>query len=169
MRMGGRGAAVGSRPRVTFAPRAVARGPDSALPRSLGSSVPPGWQTGGMTRAAAPRRVAIVGGGIAGLAAAYFLRDAPVSVTVYEGSPRPGGKLAVSDVAGIATDEGAEALLTRRPEGTDLIRAVGLADQLVTPGTLSARVSPPGALPDLPPPPPLPRPPHLPQLPPSHL
>jgi len=103
-----------------------------------------------MTRAAAPRRVAIVGGGISGLAAAYFLRDAPVSVTVYEGSPRPGGKLAVSDVAGIATDDGAEALLTRRPEGTDLIRAVGLADQLVTPGTLSARVWIRGAVRDLP-------------------
>jgi oxygen-dependent protoporphyrinogen oxidase len=31
-------------------------------------------------------RVAIVGGGIAGLAAAYFLRDDPAEVTVLEGS-----------------------------------------------------------------------------------
>ncbi len=88
----------------------------------------------------APPRVVIVGGGIAGLAAAFFLRDAPVAVTVLEGSPRLGGKLAVSDVAGMAVDEGAEALLARRPEGTGLIRAAGLAGQLVAPGTTAARI-----------------------------
>jgi oxygen-dependent protoporphyrinogen oxidase len=82
----------------------------------------------------------IVGGGIAGLAAAFFLREAPVSVTVLEGSPRLGGKLAVSQVAGIAVDEGAEALLARRPEGTGLIRAAGLAGQLVDPGTTAAGI-----------------------------
>ena len=102
-----------------------------------------------MTQAGSPWRVAVVGGGIAGLAAAYFLRDA-ASVTVFEGSPRLGGKLAACDVAGIAADEGAEALLARRPEGTDLIRAVGLADQLVTPGTTSARIWTRGAFRELP-------------------
>jgi protoporphyrinogen/coproporphyrinogen III oxidase len=84
--------------------------------------------------------VVIVGGGIAGLAAAFFLRSEPVRVTVLEGSPRLGGKLAVSEVAGIAVDAGAEALLTRRPEGLDLIRDVGLGDQLVTPGTTSSSI-----------------------------
>ena len=95
-------------------------------------------------------RVAIVGGGIAGLAAAWFLRDAPASVTVFEGAPRLGGKLAVSEVAGIAADVGAEALLSRRPEGTGLIRAVGLADELVAPGTTSARIWTRGVLRELP-------------------
>jgi oxygen-dependent protoporphyrinogen oxidase len=84
--------------------------------------------------------VAIVGGGIAGLAAAFFLRDEPVTVTVLEGSPRLGGKLATSEVAGLAVDEGAEALLARRPEGTGLIRAVGQAGGLVAPGTTAARI-----------------------------
>jgi len=51
--------------------------------------------------------VVIVGGGIAGLAAAFFLRDSPVRVTVLEGSPRLGGKLCVSEIAGVAVDEGA--------------------------------------------------------------
>jgi protoporphyrinogen/coproporphyrinogen III oxidase len=83
-------------------------------------------------------RVVVVGGGIAGLAAAFFLREEPVSVTVLEGAPRLGGKLAVSPVAGIAVDEGAEALLARRPEGTGLIRAAGLAGQLAAPGTTAA-------------------------------
>jgi len=88
----------------------------------------------------APPRVVIVGGGIAGLAAAFFLREAPVTVTVLEGSPRLGGKLAVSPVAGIAVDEGAEALLARRPEGTGLIHAAGLAGELAAPGTTAARI-----------------------------
>src|SRR5215831_15699802 len=95
---------------------------------------------GGRVDNSARPRVAVVGGGIAGLAAAFFLREEPVSVTVLEGSPRPGGKLAVSPVAGIAVDEGAEALLARRPEGTGLIRAVGLAGQLAAPGTMAARI-----------------------------
>jgi protoporphyrinogen/coproporphyrinogen III oxidase len=84
--------------------------------------------------------VAIVGGGIAGLAAAFFLREAQARVTVLEGSARLGGKLAVSDVAGIAVDEGAEALLARRPEGVELIRAAGLADDLVAPATTAAGI-----------------------------
>ena len=92
----------------------------------------------------------IVGGGISGLAAAFFLRDRGLAVTVLEGSPRLGGKLAVSEVAGVAVDEGAEALLARRPEGTDLIGAVGLADQLVLPGTTAAGIWTRGRLRPLP-------------------
>jgi protoporphyrinogen/coproporphyrinogen III oxidase len=84
--------------------------------------------------------VVIVGGGIAGLAAAFFLRDEPVRVTVLEGSPRLGGKLSVSDVAGVAVDEGAEALLVTRPEGTSLITEVGLASDRVEPGTTSSAI-----------------------------
>jgi protoporphyrinogen/coproporphyrinogen III oxidase len=97
-----------------------------------------------------PPAVAIVGGGIAGLAAAFFLRDRGVAVTVLEGSPRLGGKLAVSEVAGIAVDEGAEALLARRPEGTDLIGAVGLAGRLELPGTTAAGIWTRGRLHPLP-------------------
>ncbi|HEX9066880.1 MAG TPA: protoporphyrinogen oxidase [Streptosporangiaceae bacterium] len=93
-----------------------------------------------MSASGRPRRVAIVGGGIAGLAAAYFLADSGAEVTVLEASPRIGGKLAVSEVAGVPVDAGAEALLARRPEGTDLIKAAGLGDQLVYPGTTAARI-----------------------------
>ena len=109
-----------------------------------GQAEQPGPAAGGASGAAGvpgPRpHVVIVGGGIAGLAAAFFLRGEPVRVTVLEGAPRLGGKLAVSEVAGVAVDEGAEALLVRRPEGTGLIRDVGLGDQLVTPGTTSSAI-----------------------------
>ena len=94
--------------------------------------------------------VVIVGGGISGLAAAFFLRDRGLAVTVLEGSPRLGGKLAVSEIAGIEVDEGAEALLARRPEGTDLIGAVGLAGELVSPGTTAAAIWTRGGLRPLP-------------------
>jgi len=90
--------------------------------------------------------VVIVGAGIAGLAAAFFLRDEPVRVTVLEGSSRLGGKLAVSEVAGVAVDEGAEALLVTRPEGTGLIARAGLADDRVEPGTTSSAIWTLGAL-----------------------
>jgi oxygen-dependent protoporphyrinogen oxidase len=95
--------------------------------------------------------VVIVGGGIAGLAAAYFLRDEPAEVTVLEGSPQLGGKLTASEVAGVSVDAGAEALLRRRPEGTDLISAVGLGERLVLPGTTASAIWSRGALHPLPP------------------
>jgi oxygen-dependent protoporphyrinogen oxidase len=103
-----------------------------------------------MNPSAALPHVVIVGGGIAGLAAAFFLRDEPVRLTVLEGSPRLGGKLSVSEVAGVAVDEGAEALLVTRPEGTALIAEVGLAGDRVPPGTTSSAVWTLGALRPLP-------------------
>ncbi|MFI6496504.1 protoporphyrinogen oxidase [Nonomuraea typhae] len=93
--------------------------------------------------------VVIVGAGISGLAAAWHLRQnggEQIKVTVLEGSPRIGGKLHASEVAGVRVDEGAEAMLARRPEGKDLAKAVGLGDDLVTPGTTSASIYSRGAL-----------------------
>jgi oxygen-dependent protoporphyrinogen oxidase len=98
----------------------------------------------------APAHVVVIGGGIAGLAAAFFLRDEQARVTLLEGSPKLGGKLSASDVAGVAMDEGAEALLARRPEGIDLIRAVGLGDDLVPAGVTASAIYTRGALRPLP-------------------
>lgn len=99
-----------------------------------------GCHTGLMPAMTQPPRVAVVGGGISGLTAAFFLRGRGAEVTVLEGSPRLGGKLAVSEVAGVAMDEGAEALLARRPEGTGLIGAVGLSGQLAAPGPAASGI-----------------------------
>lgn len=102
------------------------------------------------------KRVVVVGAGIAGLAAAWFLRrDAgdrpePVEVTVLDGSGRVGGKLKVTELAGLAVDEGAEAILNRRPEGVELARAVGLTDAIRHPAQTSAGVWSYGALRALP-------------------
>lgn len=95
--------------------------------------------------------VVVIGGGIAGLAAAYHLvTDATAGrvprVTVLEGSPRLGGRLSVSPVAGVPVDEGAEAMLARRDEGVELARAVGLGDRLMHPGTAKAAILSRGGL-----------------------
>ena len=103
-----------------------------------------------MERRHTPPHVVIVGGGISGLAAAFFLRDEAVRVTVLEGSPRLGGKLSVSEIGGIAVDEGAEALLVTRPEGIALIAEAGLSDQRTLPGPTSSAIWTLGALRPLP-------------------
>jgi oxygen-dependent protoporphyrinogen oxidase len=103
-----------------------------------------------MTTVGEPAHVAVIGGGIAGLAAAFFLRDSGVRATVLEGAPRLGGKLSASDVAGVSVDEGAEALLARRPEGIELVKAAGLGDDLVPAGVTSSAIYTRGALRALP-------------------
>ncbi|TDE20843.1 protoporphyrinogen oxidase [Actinomadura sp. 6K520] len=82
----------------------------------------------------------VVGGGIAGLAAARMLARDGVRVTLLEGSPQLGGKLRVSEIAGIPVDEGAESMLARRPEGLDLVAGVGRSGELVNPGTTSSSI-----------------------------
>lgn len=75
-------------------------------------------------------RVAVIGGGIAGLTAAHRLRTLlgpDAVITVIEQSDRLGGKLRTIDFAGIRYDVGAEAYLARRPEATALISELGLS------------------------------------------
>jgi protoporphyrinogen/coproporphyrinogen III oxidase len=96
------------------------------------------------------QRVAVIGGGVAGLTAAFLLKDAGLAVTVLEGSPRLGGKLSVSEVGGVAVDAGAEALLARRPEGTGLIGELGLSGELESPGTTAAGIWTRGSIRPLP-------------------
>jgi len=99
------------------------------------------------------RHVVVVGGGITGLAAAYHLSvlgGPGLRVTVLEAAPEIGGKLTVSDVAGLPVDAGAESMLTRRPEALALTRAVGLGASIVHPATTGASVWSRGGLRPLP-------------------
>jgi protoporphyrinogen/coproporphyrinogen III oxidase len=88
------------------------------------------------------RRVdlAVVGGGISGLAAAWTGMQQGADVVVLEAADGPGGKLRTSPVAGIQIDEGADAFLARVPEAVRLCRELGLGDDLVSPATGTAYV-----------------------------
>ena len=88
-----------------------------------------------------PGRVAIIGGGITGLAAAWEFTRSPnrPAITVFE-SDRLGGKLQSSPFAGLPfVDEGADAFLARVPWGRQLCSDLGLND-LVPPATGRAYV-----------------------------
>ena len=93
-----------------------------------------------MTATSERKRVAIVGGGITGLSAAYELRDANVDVTLLEASERLGGKILTHQVAGVPVEAGADWFLTRQPAALELCRRLGLEDDLVPPDRSGAYI-----------------------------
>ncbi len=90
--------------------------------------------------------VVVIGGGIAGLAAAHRLLDSGLRVTVLEATERLGGKLMTGEIAGAPVDLGAESMLARRPEAVALATAVGLGERLQPPATATASLWTRGAL-----------------------
>ena len=89
--------------------------------------------------------VAVVGGGIAGLAAAWELVAGPGNgpvpdVVVLEAGDRLGGKVRSEPFAGRRVDVAADAFLARRPEATGLCEELGLTDQLVPVGASGASI-----------------------------
>jgi oxygen-dependent protoporphyrinogen oxidase len=75
---------------------------------------------------------AIVGGGIAGLAAAYELHQRGLSVRVLEAAERPGGVIRTERFDGWVIDGGPDALLIQKPAAVALCRELGLGDRLVS-------------------------------------
>ena len=89
---------------------------------------------------------------MAGLSAALEVRALrpDAEVVVLEAGARVGGKVAVSEVAGVPVDEGADSMLTRVPDGVALARSAGLERELVAPVSATASVWTRGALRPLP-------------------
>ncbi len=92
-----------------------------------------------MSEPVADTDVAIVGGGIAGLAAAYELLSRGLTVRVIEASSRPGGVIVTERVDGWVIDGGPDSLLVQKPAALTLCRELGIADQLVD--TLTPRTA----------------------------
>ncbi|MGA8534703.1 MAG: NAD(P)/FAD-dependent oxidoreductase [Candidatus Tumulicola sp.] len=65
----------------------------SSLMLSLGAAIVPEFVACGSSQARGRERIAIVGGGIAGLVTALQLRDAGIESTIYESSSRVGGRM----------------------------------------------------------------------------
>lgn len=77
--------------------------------------------------------VAVIGGGISGLAAAFRLRElAPeLPVTLYEAGPRLGGVLQTEREQGYLLEGSADNFITNPPEALELCRRLGLEEQLL--------------------------------------
>jgi oxygen-dependent protoporphyrinogen oxidase len=89
-----------------------------------------------MAESGAPR-IAILGGGISGLSAAFRLlelsakHEAPLEVALLEGGPRLGGALHTIREQGFIAEAGADSFLTEKPWALDLVRRLGLQGELV--------------------------------------
>ncbi len=80
-------------------------------------------------------RIAIIGGGISGLAAAFALeehrRAGAADYTLYESSPYLGGVLRTEHIQGCIVEAGPDSFISEKPWAADLCRTLGLGDQLI--------------------------------------
>ena len=83
--------------------------------------------------AAKPKRIAVLGGGIAGLAAAHRLvtLEPNAEVTLYEASGKLGGVIQTERVDGYLLERSADNFVTNFPWGVELCRELGIADELL--------------------------------------
>lgn len=97
-------------------------------------------------------RVAVIGGGVSGLTAAYQVaRDLPgAQITVHEASARVGGALETAEFPSGPMELGAEAFIVRRPEARDLVDELGLTSSLREPGRLGSAILTGGRLESMP-------------------
>ena len=75
--------------------------------------------------------VVIIGGGVSGLSAAYYLAKGGVSATLIESRPRLGGVIQTEHVEGCTIEAGPDSFLSIKPAALDLIRDLGLAGDVI--------------------------------------
>jgi oxygen-dependent protoporphyrinogen oxidase len=73
----------------------------------------------------------IVGGGISGLSAAYYLAKGGAAASILDPRPRLGGVIQTEHVDGCTLEAGPDSFLAIKPAAVELIRELGLADQLI--------------------------------------
>jgi oxygen-dependent protoporphyrinogen oxidase len=76
-------------------------------------------------------RVVIVGGGISGLSAAYYLSKRNIPATIVEQRPRLGGVIETERIQGCVLEAGPDSFLTQKPWALALIRELGLAGEVI--------------------------------------
>ena len=84
-----------------------------------------------------PKRIAIIGGGLTGLAAAHRLGElaldnkTPVETTLFESGSRLGGLIGTQQIGEYLVDVGADSFLTNKPAAVNLCRRLGIEDRLI--------------------------------------
>ena len=73
----------------------------------------------------------IIGGGISGLSAAYYLAKGGARSVLVESRPRLGGVIQTEHVEGCVIEAGPDSFLSVKPAALELIRELGLADQVI--------------------------------------
>ncbi len=76
-------------------------------------------------------RVVVIGGGIAGLSAAYYLAKGGLASTIVESRPRLGGVIETLSVEGCTIEAGPDSFLAIKPAAFDLLRELGLEEQVI--------------------------------------
>jgi oxygen-dependent protoporphyrinogen oxidase len=76
-------------------------------------------------------RVVIIGGGISGLSTAYYLSKRGIPSTLLESRPRLGGVIQTEHVAGCTIEAGPDSFLSAKPAALELLRDLGMADQVI--------------------------------------
>ncbi len=75
--------------------------------------------------------VVIVGGGISGLSAAYYLAKAGIASTLIEQQPRLGGVIQTELVEGCLLEAGPDSFLSAKPWAMELVRELGLEHEII--------------------------------------
>ena len=76
--------------------------------------------------------VVIIGGGISGLSAAYYLSRGGAASTILESRPRLGGVIQTEHVDGCTIEAGPDSFLSAKPAAVELAGELGLADQVIS-------------------------------------
>jgi oxygen-dependent protoporphyrinogen oxidase len=76
-------------------------------------------------------RVIIIGGGISGLATAYYLSKGGATSTIIESRPRLGGVIQTEKIQGCTIEAGPDSFLSVKPAAMDLIGELGLRDDVI--------------------------------------
>lgn len=76
-------------------------------------------------------KVVIIGGGISGLSAAWYLAQAGVHSTLVERRPRLGGVIQTERIEGCVVEAGPDSFITIKPAATELIQEIGLSGDLI--------------------------------------
>ena len=78
-----------------------------------------------------PPRTIIIGGGISGLATAYYLSKGGASPTIIESRPRLGGVIQTDKIEGCTIEAGPDSFLSVKPAALELIGELGLRDDVI--------------------------------------